>query len=205
MPNWCDNVLKVIGAKDKLEQFVSTLDDKKLTLGAHIPEPVELGSIFVDSRKKDSTMYWRENKNSGHIVEVSQSELDELTAKYGTPDWDEWARKNWGTKWDIEPAQYKYVSNGTRYLEFRFKTATASPRPWLKTIGSRFTDLEFELAYAEGDAGFYGFLHIKNNNVMEEFCSFDFNEVHLLGEEFDRRTEACIKFMYKHGLVYRSV
>ena len=61
-------------------------------------------------------------------------------------DWYDWRIENWGTKWNAVDAQS--TDDG-----FIFETAWSAPLPVIKKLSENFPSIEFNLTWADEDAG----------------------------------------------------
>ena len=93
MPNWCNNTIEIIGAKEKINQFVSFLEENngKDWFNHFLPCPQELLSVGDVS-----------------LTEPGDQILKE---KYGHSDWYSWCIENWGCKWNCDAQDWMKVEN----------------------------------------------------------------------------------------------
>jgi Ferredoxin-like domain in Api92-like protein len=162
MPNWCSNTLTTKGDAikfwERIEQIVPPGGKAEDFFGNFVPQPKELGGIFVGGgqyRKR-----WREGPNHERIP-VPAEELERFQQEYGAKDWYEWSSANWGTKWDVtvvrDPARDR----------LSFDSAWSPPREFVERLSLLFPGVRFVLAYAEGGMGFFGVEEIIDGEVYE--------------------------------------
>lgn len=92
-------------------------------------------------------------KQHPEAAQHGQAALDRYE-RCGATDWNSWAIKNWGTKWNSDA----YVEHRLQdqLWEFRFLTANKVPKPIFKMIQDEFPDLQFQAYYFEEMGGFAG-------------------------------------------------
>ena len=61
--------------------------------------------------------------------------------KYGSDNWYDWSRENWGTKWNACRTQINFDCG--EELEIEFETAWDTPRPIIQKIREMFPKLRF--------------------------------------------------------------
>lgn len=70
-----------------------------------------------------------------------------LCERHSTPNWSDWNRSNWGTKWGA------YSQSEVDDNTIRFDTAWSSGIKVIKVLAEKFTQLDFDLIYADEDSG----------------------------------------------------
>lgn len=85
-----------------------------------MPEPLE--DICV-GYMADGTRHWRQNEDGTKTpVDVSQ-----VQAQFGQPDWYEWAKENWGTKWGTYDAKAFQLGGDGSPVIIKFQSAWGPP------------------------------------------------------------------------------
>ena len=179
MPNWCNNSLKVLGARELVEDFYNTQfsieeDTKELVLDFSklIPEP-------TFDNPEDEKNFW-DNTTNG---------------------WYDWRCQNWGVKWN---ANMNFVDKniGTDEIgemTIDFDTAWTTPTAWFEKLCEKYPTLDMELSYHETGCCFRGFT-TNVNGVAQDSCwdmteedykelGYENDEEDSFDEEEDRPTE----------------
>lgn len=134
MPNWCNNSLKVLGARELVEDFCKTQfsieeDTKELVLdfGKLIPEPTF------------------DNADEQNL--------------YDGAGWYDWRINNWGVKWNADMNYIDKCIGTDEYGEITisFDTPWTTPTAWFEKLCEKYPTLDMELAYHEAGMGFRGF------------------------------------------------
>ena len=142
MPNWCLNSATFTASKEDFQKFRSLMSSG-LSFEKISPTPEEL---------------------MGHSVPIQDKELAQtFLQKYGETDWYNWRVKNWGTKWDLDAAEFlgcnpnwKELTDGSTEVTVSFDTAWAPPLEALKTLTTLFPSMMIDLKYFEGGMAFAG-------------------------------------------------
>ena len=165
MPNYCYNILTIRAKGETLEKA------KRLTFGGSgtfsfnnckpMPEPIRNTNspnqiiseseyearLLVDQTVERGTFFTRYLQ--------TQAQVDELEKMYGAKDWYDWARINWGTKWDAGNVDNE--SEGDK-IQVRFDTAWSPPEAWFVTLCEQFHNdpVTIVLEYIEEQQQFVG-------------------------------------------------
>ena len=158
MPNWCENDLYVLGAKEDLVRFKEAVkgrdrhgEETLLNEDAIIPYPEHFRKLdeaarqYEEAHPDDWANRPKDGSNQGGY---------------------EWCIENWGTKWGF--CEVQLVSESDAELQYTFNTAWSPPSPLIKKLGEMFPTLEFELRYFECGAGFNGILRIVEGKVVDD-------------------------------------
>jgi hypothetical protein len=87
--------------------------------------------------------------------------VQELTIKYGHPDWHSWACANWGTKWSATDAGWMSAARAAKrdaHQVAYFGTAWSPAVPVVMALSERFPEVILRLTYDEPDMSFRGFV-----------------------------------------------
>tara|TARA_R110002020_G_scaffold60229_1_gene163490 strand:+ start:479 stop:895 length:417 start_codon:yes stop_codon:yes gene_type:complete len=134
MPNWTQNELTVEGETKEVHRFLKHMGEG-FSFEKIIPMPEDC---------------FKEN--------LGEAERKECAAK-GIPNWYDWCRENWGTKWDcseveIEVWNENEVDDDFIWVTYQFKTAWAAPHPVIAKLKSDWPHLSFCGGYVhEGHEG----------------------------------------------------
>lgn len=190
MPNWCANKLIVElcegFGEEKLTEFIEKNNSEKdpLTFGKLIPFPEEIES----GNKRYSEL---QEKGFGNWNDEEYSFIRSFSDRVLN-----WARENWGTKWDIAEVMFDELCSTK--LEYNFETAWCPPDKWLQTIAPMFPGLNFELYYWEPGCQFSGVLKACGKRYSEEHYNdmndeirevFGFDEEEYIEEETEKTEE----------------
>jgi hypothetical protein len=146
MPNWCDNIVSITGPTEKLQLLYQDIhkEDSGL-LNALVPQP--------------------ENVFRGSLGQKER----EMCEENGIPNWYDWNRSNWGTKWDVNHRDLHVEitdhDDGTSNIECSFFTAWGPPETAFETYCSKNLDVGCELSYFEPGMGFAGSAVFQHGHV----------------------------------------
>lgn len=140
MPNWCANDLYIYGPnRDQILNLVKSddpSDPEVFTFQKIIPRPAIL----------DQTI-------SGSQTEESLKARELAIRETGFPDWCEWSRVNWGTKWDACRAS---LSASPSRLKYTFETAWAPPEPVIRALSKMFPENRMKHCFFECGMAYQG-------------------------------------------------
>ena len=167
MPNWCENELTITGKTEDVQKLKEAVrnGDEVLDANKIIPYPEE----FAILDRLATGELRAEDIPQAVMLKLTGYDLNKDGYNQGGY---EWCVNNWGTKWgfvDATLAESEY--KGTTTLEYTFNTAWSPPIPLIKKLGEMFPQVEIELRYFEGGAGFNGILVIKEGKVVTDKCS----------------------------------
>lgn len=140
MPNHVTTIVEMSGPQESINKFFETIkgEDTGFDFGKIVPPPDNLYTGILSSDKKE-----------------------ELNDK-GIPNWYDWNRQNWGTKWNAYS-----IDSQPEYNTIQFDTAWAMPYPVLLEASSKFPDILFEVKYADEDLGYNcGQIHFKDGDTI---------------------------------------
>ena len=75
---------------------------------------------------------------------------------------------NWGVKWDVE-VDIDEADRLSDELVLHFDTAWRPPIAFCKALSTRFSDVEVELAFAEGGMGYFGVVTYRGGETDTPF------------------------------------
>lgn len=82
--------------------------------------------------------------------------------KKGIPNWLDWNRANWGTKWNC------YSCEKVSYNTFTFETAWSGVPEMMEVLSKKFPEIEFIYEYADEDTGYNtGYYNLENGIITE--------------------------------------
>ena len=143
MPNNVSNKLTINATLQKrldIQEFMKgKYDDGEINpfdFNRLIPMPEELRDIQTGATWIKGKQYRRWRKTEKGYVGIDDEEAAALSAKYGAPDWYEWAIANWGTKWNAYGPPTS--SMGKAVLYFEFDTAWGTPKPIIQALADKF-------------------------------------------------------------------
>ena len=140
MPNWCSNRVSVRGPHADVETFRTFVasDRSLFDFNKVVPMPEELLNIAVPSA---DTATKAQNRSL-----------------YGAQDWYEWRHSNWGTKWELDPAEIS-VEEKRGGVVYRFYTAWGPAYGIYLFLTERFPRLTISWRYHEPNMGLRGVLN----------------------------------------------
>ena len=202
MPNYCNNNLTIKGDAKSMHEFYEFVGplQQNFSMQNLCPMPIEL-------EQTDSPARFHANSTkkiklaSGKIVQVPVNRFNQteqeflshmqyLNNKYGYDNWYDWCNANWGCKWDIDDLSID--SQAEDELCVSYYTAWNPNYDFIRFLGTKFQNLEFELEYYEPNMVFAGMFFVKNdtfndieipinkivfakNDEDEHYTFFDFN------------------------------
>lgn len=168
MPNWVYSGIHISEPLTKKQLKIVTEIEKAGSICQYYkPRPEEYdfisGGNTIDGK---NCKYWRRVDKDGVItdVPVDRLEIENITNKYGFPDWYTWSLHHWNTKWgdcrlSIDNREY----NTQNDVSFNFESA------W-STIGENIIEMfakdfpDFNFWYEE-ETGWGGNVQYKNGEV----------------------------------------
>lgn len=178
MPNHIQNRLQVIGTNEQIKEvldFISSKydDDEAMQIDFNkiklMPKDLQFehfGMHIEDAVKVALKMPMHENQLISHLEEMNRRQMKSPleynnddwgmyiqalnnVRKYGFIYWHDWARENWGTKWNA------YSQNDTRNTSdtIYFQTAWSSPINLISKLSEMFPQVTLHLVYADEDSG----------------------------------------------------
>jgi len=199
MPNHTSCVLIVKSTKSEFEKIrelmtSETMEDGEKTINLFdfdkiIPMPKELGMVkspvtIVSQKEYDKAVKELEVKKSNNFLSVlgnltlplTKEMQEDYLARFGSDNWYDWARKNWGTKWNAHDCgEWKKQA-------LSFQTAWSPPMPVIEVLSKMFPKATFILQYADEGCGFCGTATFKDgecdDNCMTDSESPEFRELY---------------------------
>ena len=164
MPNHITNRLTIIGTEEQVKQVTEAIrgerEDQFIDFNKIAPIPKELENtqspIRIISQKEYDEQEKRivegnltnDEKNFGLSRGLTQKLVDEYRKKFGHSDWYNWRIENWGTKWNA----YEQVQIDENVIEFQ--TAWSTPFSLLVNLSELFSEVTFEVRFADEDFGY---------------------------------------------------
>jgi len=202
MPNHCSNSLTVTGPD--AERFFAAIERQTDSnfIDQFIPMPELLRGASTGGNTIDGeyVKIWRTDED-GKAVKIPDIELALAIDLYGTYDWYEWCRANWGTKWGAYDVTVDAAAG-----RIAFDSAWAPPVPAIEKISQKFPKATFVLAFAEGGACFYGYTTFENGALIDTDESDQFwiestgEEEEVEGDIEDSLTPECRAHLETYGL-----
>lgn len=111
-------------------------------------------------------------KRKGNVKDFTAEEFEMFVQclknyrEYGSTSWYEWAKENWGTKWNAYGQNDKRNTEDTIY----FQTAWSPPLQLMAELSSKFPNVELHFDYADEDSGSNaGKIKLKGGEAIEVF------------------------------------
>lgn len=151
MPNHIKNVLKVTRAKDK--EQASEIASKLKDFNTITPMPKELIDTQSPARiisqeewDKEEAMTPEERKEKWLSRGITQEMSDDFNKRFGFNNWYDWARENWGTKWNAYDITHE---EGSDTIEF--DTAWSMPEPIIARLSEMYPEAELFIKFSDED------------------------------------------------------
>ncbi len=154
MPNWCENVLTVVG-KDVAE-FDAKFKGKPVLWPLGKVEKYGLSEEEIAEQERLSLEEYN-NTEPHYSFHALHPVPDEIVAQGFDMAGYNWCIANWGTKWNLaEDVMCEKVDD--HLYVYHFDTAWGPPAIWLDHVAELFPELRFELAYHEPGMAFAGII-----------------------------------------------
>lgn len=181
MPNHVVNILTISGDADLVAEIKSKISSSEDGFTLHIdfnkvaPLPDDLKGTTSPTRIISQKDYDKQEARiaSGDLEEyekrfglsrgITQEMSVEFKKKYGTNNWYDWQRNEWGTKWNAYGQKLR--ENG----DIKFETAWSTPARLIQKLSNQYPNATFRVRYADENIGFnVGEYSFKNGYVIEE-------------------------------------
>lgn len=183
MPNHAHNILELFGPVTEINHFIIQIkgDKENLDFNKLVTMPPEL-SLY-----QSPVLICSDGSKQGSMT---TEKSDELIAKYGSNNWYDWARDNWGTKWGAyDCGEWNHESGVSTIF---YQTAWSPATEFYINVSKLFPKLTFKHLFSdeEGGASFVGYQLIRLGKI-EEFGDFgwDSEPGQSLREELGTLTE----------------
>ena len=132
MAHYVANIVTFEGDQERIKEMLSAIQNdeyglRSISFDKIIPMPPEL-DIECGRSKTDP-----------QVVRNIQ--------KYGAPDWYDWRREHWNTKWDA--GGYEKGKDYSQCDKLAFWTAWQEPAPVIQKLSEMYPDIEFTHQWAE--------------------------------------------------------
>jgi hypothetical protein len=146
LPNWCTNTIEIVGDKGQIESLLKLMktDRSNFDFGAVIPYPEDWAKLDAIAEE-----WWKLPKDT----------RGERPADGFNQGGYTWCVSNWGTKWWVEDAGFRDMSEGVNVY---FDTAWSPCTPVTLELSKRFPELEFTHYFQEECGDFSGYEKYKN-------------------------------------------
>ena len=180
MPNWCQQYGEVRGPNEDLRRFVDAIrfketEETRLLSESEKPE-WDLNQLFpIPQELKDTPhSYYSKEAETPEQIE-QQRKAQENEAKYGYPDWYEWALGEWDSKWgacDISVSDEEFedgtLNTTCTTLRLDWTSAWSPCVGLIRNISKQFPHLLFGFHMTEEANFFAGYIICKNGTVVED-------------------------------------
>lgn len=183
MPNYITNRLKVIGNDEEIKEVLNFIKIEKGEVS---------GIRTIDFNKITPMPKWVYGSNP-NVTGISREDYE----KYGEENTClEWARKNWGTKWNAFSQGDKRNTENTIY----FETAWNGIPALIQKIAWIFPDVEIEYSYFDEDFGRnLAKFRFKDTEVLKSYCPEKYSK-----EAYDLALEIEQGTLEEHNLKYNA-
>lgn len=171
MPNHIQNRLTIIGSPERIKEireFIKS-EEQEIDFDKIIPTPAVIKNVGeishnivtavetkymanISENPLLAIMQLNSRERVKTVKEDQKEDFEKACKAYeetGFVYWYDWNIKNWGTKWGAYDQQDKRNTNNVIF----FNTAWSTPRPIIKKLSELFTDVKFELSWADEDSG----------------------------------------------------
>lgn len=199
MPNYCRNLIKVVdGNFQSVTDFMKS-EERNFDFNKLIPMPQsmlylkkyngisrqsELGFKYWSAPyKSDKYAFINEIKRWGFdLRETLREGLDRLYAYAESGHWNslDWARANWGTKWNAFDIDID-KSDKTIF----FNTAWNAPIPIYKALAKQFPEHTINVLYYDEGEFFAGYCNIKDGKEYGEDFDYDTEQAKSIVTQID--------------------
>jgi hypothetical protein len=179
MPNWVENEVSITGDNKILREIVEKYCTEFEYDKPEVFDLFETGEIKPDKQTTKITCLDFNKiipmpEGLKEITAPNRVNPEEVTKKYGYPDWYEWRLANWGVKWNVNPYLDGQSNDGE--LIFSFDTAWSTPDGVLSELSKKYPDITI-VNNCNEEAGFFaGKIIYKNGEVTDETAPVDNTE-----------------------------
>ena len=182
MPNWCSNVVTLMGRKEEIQRFITmsqtvpehykthgydTMTEGEFSFNGTVPMPEKIVKEMMPDRiKADKYMEWMMAPEAERKGPQPSREYDRDKAEL----WYGWNNSHWGTKWDPDIALAELEGDD---FCFRFDSAWAPPLLWMQAASVKFPELQFHIWYEELGMMFYGEADAQEGSISDECWQID--------------------------------
>jgi hypothetical protein len=184
MPNHVYARAYVTGKPEAVSAFLNAVqvrntitDRTKYDINVLFPNPLiqykSPVSIVTEKEYREIVKTKKEEDSIHRLtgLPITKKMSDEFKEKYGTHDWYEWAKINWGSKWgfyDFEIIHNDPLSSGEQELCFEVASAWCLPEQLMKKVSEMHPELSFEYIYYEESYAIAGEIEIKAGEVIKD-------------------------------------
>jgi hypothetical protein len=170
-----------------------------------------LNFVEIKGDEKDLDCIEAANMSFNKLVPCPEDELTLQGGEWVVPC--DWARDNWGTKWDVDEDDVGFENDdGNIYV--RFSTAWSPPIEFFEHLTKKMPSLEVDLKYWEGGCDFCGHCIIKGGEAamipfmdekdkrefVSDYFGYDYEDEEEEDEEQDEEAKAVMKLVNDHKL-----
>lgn len=105
-----------------------------------------------------------EQKKFGISRKLTQKLSNQYIKKFGSNNWYDWKRINWGTKWDVTA---ELISETENELVYTFQTAWSPPTEFIIKVSKLFPNLNFTMEYLGEGNEFAGLIECQNGDFTD--------------------------------------
>lgn len=167
MPNWCAVDMVISGDPAAVQAFRAKVEKVEAAEDSNLPAK-RVYDIFESLLPMPAEL---SNTTSPVPDSVAPEQRADLIAKYGTDNWYDWQRKNWGVKWGDCNTQL-LATIDDQALGFTFDTPWGPPTVGLLTISAGWPTLLFEIKYFESGMQFQGEWRAQGGRVLHDTHAF---------------------------------
>lgn len=141
MPNWTANTITLRGDKQKRAAFKAKVKGENgdfdfnqiVRMPKELADTVSPTEVVATQKEADErNAVWKAHTYGGEEIRcITQEEADRRRKTYGSTNWYDWSRANWGTKWN---ACHIELSKDDDSLTYDFDTAWDAPRALIEPI-----------------------------------------------------------------------
>lgn len=145
MPNWTENKLTIhFHSQEIMDKFKEqNIIDGQLDFNGLLKMPEELSQVTRGATTIDGVRVNQWIKKDGVDTIIPTETLQRYKDEYGATDWYEWAKWNWGCKWNADTMNI--VETGlTMYI--LFNTPWTEPEGWFTAFEDEYgDDVDFDV------------------------------------------------------------
>lgn len=164
MPNWFELRIDITGKREEVQEFVQNVKGSKsyeteeyeFDFNHFIPQPSNIFRGNISAKDRVNLESFTTSGKGGILIN-------------SVPNWYDWNRENWGTKWNsnLHSSDCSADHNLHYVHTYNMSTAWADPRPVLHKMIEMYPHLEFEIeGYEESNE--YGIYMSTYEDVFAE-------------------------------------
>lgn len=195
MPNHTSCLLNISGDEAAMQRLIEQVKGKTEILSFHkivpMPESLNITAGSCSARAHEAYL-WSIGEKKGMIKDYKEfggeaESLDEFAERmtkdcdlalgkvvhdniknHGYPDWYEWSKDKWGTKWDAYDMSDAWHKQQDGSMEMDFMSAWSPPIAVIAALSKQYPELKIKLKFADEGQQFLGYIVWSGGEEVED-------------------------------------